>query len=122
MATLCATKNVKNVFIQVIVDRLSARWIHPGSGRVYHMEFNPPKVPGICDHTGEPLVQRDDDKPETVLRRLEVYRANTEPLIAFYSAKGVLAEFKGSYSNEIWPKVHKHLASLIPAVQYTKYG
>ena len=68
-----------------IVKRMSGRRMHPGSGRNYHVEFNPPKVPDIDDETGEPLVQREDDKPETVKDRLQVYSNQTSPLIEFYS-------------------------------------
>src|SRR5712671_5295062 len=57
-----------------IIQRMSGRWVHPGSGRVYHVRFNPPKVVGKDDVTGEPLIQRDDDREETVRKRLEVYR------------------------------------------------
>lgn len=67
-----------------IVSRLSGRRLHPGSGRVYHKIKNPPRVEGRDDETGEPLIQRDDDKEETVLERLKVYRKQTEPLVAFY--------------------------------------
>jgi len=67
-----------------IVERLSGRCIHPGSGRTYHLKYNPPKVPGIDDVTGEVLVQRDDDKEETIRQRLKVYHEKTEPLIKYY--------------------------------------
>jgi adenylate kinase len=67
-----------------IVARLSGRRVHPGSGRVYHMVYNPPKQDGLDDETGEPLVQRDDDQEQTVRKRLEVYYSQTSPLIDFY--------------------------------------
>jgi adenylate kinase len=67
-----------------IVERLSGRWVHPGSGRVYHVELNPPKVAGHDDVTGEPLIQRSDDQPDVVRHRLAVYHHQTEPLIAYY--------------------------------------
>ena len=67
-----------------IVKRMSGRRCHLASGRTYHIIFNPPKVEGKDDVTGEPLVQRDDDKEETVRKRLEVYHAQTEPLVDFY--------------------------------------
>jgi adenylate kinase len=67
-----------------IVARLSGRRVHPGSGRVYHVIFNPPKSAGLDDETGEPLVQRDDDAEATVRKRLEVYHEQTSPLIGFY--------------------------------------
>jgi adenylate kinase len=68
-----------------IVRRMSGRRIHPGSGRTYHVVFNPPRVAGKDDATGEPLIQRDDDAEETVRKRLQVYHSQTAPLIDFYS-------------------------------------
>jgi len=67
-----------------IVRRLSGRRVHPSSGRVYHVSYNPPRVADRDDDTGEPLVQREDDKEETVRARLAVYREQTLPLVAFY--------------------------------------
>ncbi len=67
-----------------IVARLSGRRVHPGSGRVYHVRYNPPQQEGVDDVTGEPLVQRDDDQEDTVRKRLEVYHSQTSPLIDFY--------------------------------------
>ncbi|MEC8718371.1 MAG: adenylate kinase, partial [Pseudomonadota bacterium] len=67
-----------------IVKRLSGRRVHEASGRIYHVEYNPPRVPGQDDQTGEPLIQRQDDQEETVRRRLEVYRDQTRPLVDFY--------------------------------------
>jgi adenylate kinase len=67
-----------------IITRMSGRRVHPASGRSYHVKFNPPKVEGRDDATGEPLVQRDDDREETVRKRLEVYRAQTRPLVDYY--------------------------------------
>lgn len=67
-----------------IVERISGRLVHPASGRSYHKNFSPPKNPGKDDETGEPLIQREDDKAETVLERLSVYRAQTEPLVKYY--------------------------------------
>ena len=68
-----------------IVERMSGRRSHPASGRTYHVKFNPPKVEGRDDLTGEPLIQRDDDREETVLKRLDVYAAQTRPLVEYYS-------------------------------------
>lgn len=79
---------------ELIVARLSGRLSHPASGRVYHTQFSPPKAPGVDDVTGEPLVQRPDDNPETVRARLSVYRAQTAPLKDYYrrqAAAGGLA-------------------------------
>src|SRR5688572_381021 len=67
-----------------IIARMSGRWVHPASGRSYHVKFNPPRIPGRDDATGEPLVQREDDREETVRKRLEVYRAQTRPLVDYY--------------------------------------
>jgi adenylate kinase len=68
-----------------IVERMSGRRSHAPSGRTYHVKFNPPKVAGVDDITGEPLIQREDDKEETVKKRLEVYSAQTRPLVDYYS-------------------------------------
>lgn len=67
-----------------IIKRLSGRRVHPGSGRVYHVDYNPPSEEGRDDHTGEALVQRDDDREETVRKRLTVYHEQTRPLVDFY--------------------------------------
>ena len=69
-----------------IIERMSGRRSHPASGRTYHVKFNPPKVDGIDDVTGEPLIQRDDDKEETVRKRLEVYSQQTRPLVDYYAS------------------------------------
>ena len=71
-----------------IVARLSGRRVHPGSGRVYHVRYNPPRQEGVDDETGEALVQRDDDSEETVRKRLEIYHSQTSPLIDFYRTMG----------------------------------
>ncbi|GAB4256094.1 MAG: adenylate kinase [Methylomicrobium sp.] len=76
-----------------IVKRMSGRRVHPGSGRTYHVEFNPPKTAGIDDVTGEPLIQRDDDQEETVRKRLNVYHEQTKPLVGYYSSLGGATRF-----------------------------
>jgi adenylate kinase len=75
-----------------LVTRLTARWTNPRTGRTYNSITNPPRVPGICDEDGGPLVQRDDDKPETVAKRLDVYESQTAPLIDYYRRTGKLIE------------------------------
>jgi len=75
-----------DVPFDAIVERMSGRRSHVASGRTYHVKFNPPKVAGIDDLTGEPLVQRDDDREETVMKRLEVYASQTRPLVDYYSS------------------------------------
>ncbi len=70
---------------EAIIERMSGRRVHLASGRTYHVKFNPPKVEGIDDVTGEPLIQRDDDKEETVKERLDVYQKQTRPLVSYYA-------------------------------------
>jgi adenylate kinase len=74
-----------DVPFDAIIERMSGRRSHPASGRTYHVKFNPPKQAGVDDVTGEPLIQRDDDKEDTVKKRLEVYNAQTRPLVSYYS-------------------------------------
>ena len=74
-----------DVPFDAIVERMSGRRSHPASGRTYHVKFNPPKVANIDDVTGEPLIQRDDDKEDTVKNRLAVYSAQTRPLVDYYA-------------------------------------
>ena len=74
-----------DVPFEAIIERMSGRRSHPASGRTYHVKFNPPKAEGKDDVTGEPLLQRDDDKEETVRKRLQVYDAQTRPLVDYYS-------------------------------------
>uniref|UniRef100_A0A1B6LWM4 GTP:AMP phosphotransferase, mitochondrial n=1 Tax=Graphocephala atropunctata TaxID=36148 RepID=A0A1B6LWM4_9HEMI len=104
----------------IIIERIKGRWIHLPSGRVYNTDYNAPKVPGKDDVTGEPLIQRKDDLPEAVQKRLEVYEANFNPILEFYKSEGILEEFKGKTSDEIWPYVFKLLSTyLTPEVQET---
>uniref|UniRef100_A0A8C5VB81 Adenylate kinase 3 n=1 Tax=Microcebus murinus TaxID=30608 RepID=A0A8C5VB81_MICMU len=98
-----------NVPFEVIKQRLTARWIHPASGRVYNVEFNPPKTVGIGDVTAEPLVQREEDPSETVIKRLKAYEAQTKPVLEYYQKKGVLETFSGTETNKIWPHVYAFL-------------
>ena len=99
----------------VIVSRMSGRRVHPGSGRNYHIDYNPPKIEGIDDESGEALIQREDDKPETVLKRLDVYHEQTKPLTNFYkeiSSKSELVYFSvdGSKSvNEVFANIKKEI-------------
>ncbi len=75
-----------DVPFEAIIERMSGRRSHPASGRTYHVKFNPPKVEGKDDVTGEPLIQRDDDKADTVQKRLDVYSAQTRPLVDYYGS------------------------------------
>lgn len=97
----------------IIIDRIKDRWIHVPSGRVYNLNFEPPKVPGKDDVTGEALEQRPDDKPEAVKERLESYSKSIEPVLQFYRKSKILREFHGETSNEIWPNVREELAKYL---------
>jgi adenylate kinase len=93
-----------------LVTRLTARWTNPRTGRTYNSITNPPRVSGICDEDGGPLVQRDDDKPDTVAKRLDVYESQTAPLIDYYRKAGKLIEVNalapvGDVTNEIVSKL-----------------
>lgn len=82
---------------QEIIERLAGRRVHSASGRVYHVEYNPPKTEGKDDVTGEPLVQRDDDQEGTVKKRLSVYHDQTEPLVSFYQSMAKKGDVKTVY-------------------------
>ncbi|MCI6552307.1 MAG: adenylate kinase [Lachnospiraceae bacterium] len=95
-----------------IVRRMSGRRACPACGATYHTEHIPPKTEGICDRCGKELVLREDDKPETVSKRLKVYHEQTQPLIDFYSAKGVLRTVDGTQPME---KVFDSIAEILEA-------
>ena len=82
---------------EVIVERISGRLTCP-HGHVFHRQHSPPAREGVCDHDGEPLAQRDDDLPETVRRRLDVYHEQTEPLVAYYDQRGLLLRIDGTHA------------------------
>lgn len=84
-----------------IVDRMSGRRACGSCSKIYHLVANPPKKEGVCDACGGELIIRDDDKPETVLKRLKVYHDQTQPLIDFYGAKGILKEIDGTRDMEV---------------------
>ena len=95
-ADLCVENNIEFTHVveikvddDVIVDRMSGRRVHPGSGRNYHLVYQPPKNEGVDDITGEPLIQREDDMPETVKHRLQVYQDETKPRVAYYQSQEV---------------------------------
>ncbi|RPD66170.1 adenylate kinase [Lentinus tigrinus ALCF2SS1-7] len=107
----------------VILGRISDRWVHLPSGRVYNLSYNPPKVAGHDDETGEPLTKRPDDNPEIFARRLEQFYASTSPLVAYYSAKAAndrsmkLATLSGRTSDEIWPQLEGVIQAHFPSVK-----
>ena len=86
---------VINVDDQVIIERMSGRRFHPGSGRTYHIIFNPPKIKNKDDITGENLIIRPDDQADTVKKRLKVYHSQTKPLINFYNNKDLIQKVNG---------------------------
>lgn len=81
---------------EILVERLGGRWTCRAQGHIYHQKYNPPQQPGVCDVDGSDLYQRDDDKAETVERRIKVYFEQTAPLIDYYRANGLLVEIDGS--------------------------
>jgi adenylate kinase len=96
-----------------IVRRLSGRRVCP-NGHTYHVEHNPPKKEGVCDVDGEPLSQREDDREETIRKRLEVYRKQTSPLVEYYDDHGILHRFDGTRSPT---EVHDHLRATIATLR-----
>jgi adenylate kinase len=96
-----------------VIRRLSGRRVSP-AGRPYHVEFNPPKVPGKCDVDGSDLIQRDDDKPDVIRKRLEVYQSSTAPLVQYYEERGLLRRFDGTRPPT---EVHDHIRATIATLR-----
>jgi adenylate kinase len=93
-----------------IVNRMGGRRACVGCGATYHVKYNPPKVEDVCDKCGEKLMLRDDDEPETVQKRLDVYHEQTQPLIDYYTKQGVIAEVDGTVDmNEVFDNIVKLL-------------
>jgi adenylate kinase len=97
-----------------VVRRLSGRRVCERNGHPYHVELDPPKNPGFCDQDGSPLIQRDDDREETIKHRLEVFHDQTEPLVAHYDGKGLLRRFDGSRSPD---EVHAHIRATLATLR-----
>jgi adenylate kinase len=97
-----------------VIRRLSGRRICQKNGHVYHLEFDPPKNDEVCDRDGSKLVQRDDDREETVQKRLSVYHDQTEPLIDWYEDKGVLRRFEGVRKPD---EVHQHIRATLATLR-----
>lgn len=89
-----------NVPQSILVERLSGRWTCRQAGHVYHEKYSPPEQPGICDVDGSELYQREDDRAETVLKRIQVYLIQTQPLIDYYTQRGLLVEINGDQAIE----------------------
>ncbi|MCY1234649.1 adenylate kinase [compost metagenome] len=97
-----------DVPFDAIIERMSGRRVHVASGRTYHVKYNPPKAEGIDDETGEALIQRDDDKEETVKKRLDVYSQQTRPLVDYYSDWAV----KGDASAKVAPPKYRKISGV----------
>jgi adenylate kinase len=97
-----------------VIKRISGRRVCVKNGHVYHVDFDPPKHEGVCDQDGSRLIQRDDDKPETIEKRLEVYHAQTKPLIDYYEQRGVLRRFDGSRTPS---EVHDHIRATLATLR-----
>ena len=98
-----------------VVRRLAGRRVCvKNPSHIYHVEFDPPKHEGVCDQDGSRLIQRDDDKEETIRRRLEVYHAQTEPLIDYYDRAGLLRRFDGTRNPE---EVHEHIRATVATLR-----
>ncbi|KAK4752998.1 hypothetical protein SAY87_021796 [Trapa incisa] len=96
----------------ILEERITGRWIHPSSGRTYHTKYAPPKVPGIDDISGEPLIQRKDDTAAVLRSRLEAFHRQTEPVIDYYSKKGSVANLHAEKTpEEVTAEVQKVLSS-----------
>ncbi|KAL2218706.1 adenylate kinase [Thermoascus aurantiacus ATCC 26904] len=93
----------------IILSRIASRWVHEPSGRVYNTEFNPPKVPGRDDVTGEPLTQRKDDSVDTWKQRFKKFEETSKPLLEHYERKGCLLRVEGNSSDEISPKLFEEI-------------
>jgi adenylate kinase len=99
---------------EALIQRISGRRVCVKAGHNYHVDFDRPKHEGVCDQDGSRLIQRDDDKPETVRHRLEVYHELTEPLIAYYDEHGLLRRFDGTRAAD---EVHAHIRATIATLK-----
>ena len=97
---------------ETLVERISGRRVHPASGRSYHIVFNPPKVEGKDDVTGEPLIQRKDDNPEVLQKRLNEYHNKTAPIIDYYGKQGLVKTIQADAPIEnVWTQITSALGS-----------
>lgn len=112
----CKIKNVPyiNVSEDELIERLTGRLTCRSQGHIFHRKFNTPKTSGICDHDGSELYQREDDKPETVKRRIRVYEKQTQPLVDYYRQRGLLMEIDG---NQGIDQVTENLVNLLEMVE-----
>ena len=112
----CKIKNVPYISVSEdeLIERLTGRLTCRSQGHIFHRKFNPPKTSGICDYDGSELYQREDDKPETVKRRIRVYEKQTQPLVDYYRQRGLLVEIDG---NQGIDQVTEDLVNLLEMVQ-----
>ncbi len=113
LAEMCEVTRVINFTLpdETVISRLSGRRVHPGSGRTYHILFDPPLVDGKDDETGEDLVLRDDDREEAVQNRLKVYHKQTEPLIGYYRSRGLLLDLDAAPpADEVFTALRRELS------------
>jgi len=96
-----------------IIERLSGRWLHLPSGRTYHTSFNPPQRSGVDDVTGEPLLQRPDDRPEVVQQRLTLYHTHIKDVLQHFQDLNLLHSYSGTESKKIWPHIEKDVQSYL---------
>lgn len=111
---------------EIILARISDRWVHLPSGRVYNLSYNQPRVDGIDDETGEPLTKRPDDNPEIFARRLQQFYSSTSPLLQYYNShptscfqgsKTRVVSLRGNTSDEVWPRLDHAVRSVIPSLR-----
>jgi adenylate kinase len=108
----------------VILSRISDRWVHLPSGRIYNTSYNPPKVPGLDDYTGEPLTKRPDDNPEIFAKRLKAFYETTNPLLEYYKklGKAHTVRLTGETSDEIWPKLEATVKESFPSLRERRHS
>ena len=103
-----------NIADEILEERITGRRVHPGSGRSYHVKFNPPKVEGVDDVTGEPLIQRGDDTVEALSKRIDSYHKQTSPILDYYRSKNLLKTFDASQKiDKVWGEIYSTLHSKI---------
>ncbi|KAH9511187.1 GTP:AMP phosphotransferase ak3, mitochondrial [Dermatophagoides farinae] len=96
-----------------IIERIKHRWVHLPSGRIYHMIYSPPKNPGVDDETGEPLTQRNDDKPDVIKARLHEFHKQNDEIVKLFREKKIVHDFEGRESDIIYPKIKTFLEQFI---------
>jgi len=107
---------------EVILNRISDRWVHRPSGRIYNMYYKRPKVDGYDDETGDPLIRRPDDDPEIFARRLNQFYTSTSPLLSYFASSNAatgtkVVTLKGTSSDEIWPQLERELHESFPSLR-----